>query len=205
MNYEGLNLKAAESQGNVYQVMKEDTYKKLIRSWHSKASEEDYFSKFVFEYLAFIAYLKTQSPYGMASDRSVIQGLKRDNDIKEEYLRMVRSEKNLNDAWAIMQEELSRQPLGNVSRDPYNAGDIAWWNCSHRELNDKTPQEKVKQTGVLHSLEDWENMVEFWYSIRNNLFHGTKDPEVERDKKLVEFGYKTLSLLMGIFVIRMET
>jgi hypothetical protein len=38
MNYEGLNLKAAKSQGNMYQAMIEDTYKKLIRSWHSKAS-----------------------------------------------------------------------------------------------------------------------------------------------------------------------
>ena len=47
-------------------------------------------------------------------------------------------------------------------------------------------------------------MVEFWYSIRNNLFHGTKDPEVERDRKLVEFGYKTLSSLMEIFVMRMR-
>ena len=35
-------------------------YKDLIKNWHSKASDEDYFSKFVFEYLAFIAHLKTQ-------------------------------------------------------------------------------------------------------------------------------------------------
>jgi hypothetical protein len=169
-----------------------------------QASEEDYFSKFVFEYLAFIAYLKTQSSYGMASDRGVIQSLKRDNEIKEEYLKLVKSEKNLNDAWVVIQEELRREPVGNVSRDPYNAEEIAWWNCSHRELSNKTPEEKVKKTGVLHSLEDWENMVEFWYSIRNNLFHGTKDPEIERDKKLVECGYKTLSPLMELFVSRMR-
>ncbi len=35
-------------------------YYNLIKGWHSKASSDDYFGKFMFEYLAFIAYLKTQ-------------------------------------------------------------------------------------------------------------------------------------------------
>ena len=179
-------------------------YKKLIKSWHLKASEEDYFSKFVFEYLAFIAYLKTESSYNKSSDRSTIQSLKRDDGIKVEYLTKVRNNGNLNSAWLTIQEELKKQPLGNVSRDPNNAEEIAWWNCSREQLRDKTQEEWNKKTGVLHSLEDWENMVEFWYSIRNNLFHGTKDPEVERDRKLVEFGYKTLSPLMEIFVMGMR-
>jgi len=37
-----------------------EKYYSLIKNWHSKASEEDYFSKFMFEYMAFIAYLRTQ-------------------------------------------------------------------------------------------------------------------------------------------------
>ena len=44
---------------------------------------------------------------------------------------------------------------------------------------------------------DWENMVEFWYTIRNNLFHGSKKLDIERDEFLVEYGYKTLSSLMN--------
>lgn len=36
------------------------SYRALIKNWHRKAGEQDYFSKYVFEYLAFIAYLKTQ-------------------------------------------------------------------------------------------------------------------------------------------------
>ncbi|MBM4305405.1 MAG: hypothetical protein FJ123_01605 [Deltaproteobacteria bacterium] len=179
-------------------------YKRLIRSWHLKASEEDYFSKFVFEYLAFIAYLKTQSPYDKSSDRSAIQSLKRDDEIKNEYLIKVENDINLNSSWLATQDELKEKPLGNVSRDPDNTEEIVWWNCSRGQLRDKTEEEWTKEAGVLHSLEDWENMVEFWYSIRNNLFHGTKDPEVKRDKKLVEFGYKTLSPLMQIFISRMR-
>lgn len=44
-------------------------YKDLIKNWHNKASDEDYFSKFVFEYLAFIASLKTQLYKTVAKDR----------------------------------------------------------------------------------------------------------------------------------------
>jgi len=178
-------------------------YKRLIKSWHLKASEEDYFSKFVFEYLAFIAFIKTQA-YNLASDRKAIQALKRDDDIRAQYLIKVRNYHNLASSWISIKSELDRTPLGNASRDPNNTHEIAWWNCSHEQLQDKTPEEQNKGTGVLHSLEDWENMVEFWYSIRNNLFHGTKDPEVQRDKTLVECGYKTINPLMEIFLMRMR-
>ena len=51
--------------------------------------------------------------------------------------------------------------------------------------------------GVIHDLKDWENMVEFWYSIRNNLFHGAKNPQDERDQFLIENGYKTLRSPFG--------
>ena len=43
-------------------------------------------------------------------------------------------------------------------------------------------------------------MVEFWYSVRCNLFHGAKYLEKARDKLLVECGYKTLKELLEIFI-----
>lgn len=43
-------------------------------------------------------------------------------------------------------------------------------------------------------------MVEFWSAIRNNLFHGTKDPQDKRDRILVENGYKTLRELVEILL-----
>jgi hypothetical protein len=43
-------------------------------------------------------------------------------------------------------------------------------------------------------------MIEFWRTVRDNLFHGSKDPESERDQLIVEHGYKTLRPLVEIFL-----
>jgi hypothetical protein len=43
-------------------------------------------------------------------------------------------------------------------------------------------------------------MIEFWYGVRNNLFHGGKNPDVKRDYFLVEHAFKTLSKFMDFKV-----
>lgn len=179
-------------------------YKSLIRNWHTRAGEEDYFSKFVFEYLAFIAYVKTQlypskDSSQTVNDRNAIQRLKRDEKIKQMYLERIQHDPGFKSAWKKIKSELDRAPLGNVSRSEH-VKEIRWWNCSYENPDKKTEGEKRKISGVLHSLNDWENMIEFWYSIRNNLFHGGKDPEKERDQLVVEFGYKTLRELVTILL-----
>lgn len=179
-------------------------YNSLIINWHARASQEDYFSKFVFEYLAFIAHVKTQlypsrDPKQTVIDRNAIQQLKRDKGKKQGYLECIKHNSELKKAWEKIKSELDVARLGNVSRSEL-VEEIKWWNCSHENLNEKTLDEQHKISGVLHSLEDWENMVEFWYSIRNNLFHGGKDPEKERDQLVVEFGYKTLRELVTMLL-----
>lgn len=154
----------------------------------------------MFEYLAFIAFVNTQLSQRSRNDRGSIQELKRNNDIKRKYLKKLNNQSNLKRSWERIKRELERAPLGNTSRHNVQTEEIKWWNCTHNELNQKTHEEKNKLTGVIHSLSDWENMVEFWYSIRNNLFHGTKDPEVRRDQMLVEYGYETLKYLVEIFL-----
>lgn len=179
-------------------------YNRLIRNWHARASEEDYFSKFVFEYLAFIAYLKTQlypsrNRNHSITDRNAIQQLKRDEGTKQRYLECIKNNPNLKKAWEKIKRELDRAPLGNVSRSE-RVEEIKWWNCSHDNPDQKTQNEQQRMSGILHSLKDWENMVEFWHSIRNNLFHGGKDPEVKRDQLAVEFSYKTLRELVTLLL-----
>jgi hypothetical protein len=71
-------------------------YKDLIMNWHQKASDEDYFSKFVFEYLAFIAHLKTQLYESTDTDRGAIQKLKQNQSLKERYLQKIQSKQVLN-------------------------------------------------------------------------------------------------------------
>ena len=176
------------------------SYKELIRRWHTKASEEDYFSKFVFEYLAFIAHLKTQRYSSSDTDRSAIQQLKADEDIEQKYIDCINSKQILKDNWQRIKDELDNIRLGNASRDLNNVEEIKWWNCSRLDLNQVTTDEKARQKGVIHSLADWGNMVEFWHSIRNNLFHGAKDPQERRDKLVVKYGYKTLKELMEILI-----
>lgn len=175
-------------------------YEALIKNWHRKAVRQtDIFSKFVFEYLAFVAILKTRLFRGM-NDRESIQHLKREDLIKDTYLDRVNSRKQLSDDWQIIIDELNRVRLGNTSRDPFEAQEIDWWNCSHDNTNQKTDEERERLTGILYGYVDWENMVEFWYSIRNNLFHGTKDPEIERNRLLIEYGYKTLRPFVKLLI-----
>ena len=51
-------------------------YRSLMKNWHEKAKDQnDYFSKYVFEYLAFIAYIKTQKFPTSLHDREAIQRL----------------------------------------------------------------------------------------------------------------------------------
>ncbi len=178
-------------------------YDKLIKNWHIKASEEDYFSKFVFEYLAFIAFLKKKKFTICKTDRDAIQRLKLDNQIKKVYLDKIPKIKELFSAWNNIITELREFRLGDASRSGDEVSEIKWWNCSHLQFYDKTDKEERKTKGVIHSLDDWENMVEFLYTIRNNLFHGSKDPEDQRDQIIVKNGYIALrelveNLLAGV-------
>lgn len=174
-------------------------YRTLIKNWHLKAMGEDYFSKYVFEYLAFIAHLKTQLYAGHdETDRRTIQRLKRDERYRNKYLNKINTTNKLQHDWIQIQTELNRARLGRTNNNMDQILEIEWWNCSHEDLNDRTLEEKNKIKGVIHSLEDWENMVEFWYTIRNNLFHGVKDPRDNRDRFLVKYAYKTLNPFITI-------
>lgn len=175
-------------------------YKDLIKNWHNKASDEDYFSKFVFEYLAFIAHLKTQLFHSDDTDRNAIQKLKQKSTIKNDYLNRIQAKSSLSGDWNRIKIELESGRLGNLSRNLTNIEEFKWWNCSHNRLEQQTEEEKSKLKGLIHSFNDWENMVEFWHSIRNNLFHGAKDPEKERDQFVVKYGYKTLKELIEMLL-----
>lgn len=177
-------------------------YDSLIVGWHEKAKHGDYFSKFIFEYLAFTAYISSHVAMDTNSGRIAIQRMKRDERLKCEYLKLVNSEveKGLSTSWNELIQELKKQPLYNSSRD-YDYPEIdAWWNQS----GDKILENDSIERGVIHSLEDWGNMVEFWYAIRNNLFHGGKNPSLKRDLFLVEHAFKTLNGFMKNRIAEMQ-
>jgi len=176
-------------------------YDQLIKNWHTKAITEDFFSGFVFEYLAFIAFLKKKL-FTEYDDRRAIQLLKQDEEIKNTYLNSIGTNQEVSGAWNKIIAELGRRRLGNVAVAGNEVQEIEWWNCNQLELNQKTHEERQKIMGVIYDLNDWGNMVEFVYSIRNNLFHGGKDPEDERDQLLVSNGLIVLRPLVDIFLAR---
>jgi hypothetical protein len=176
-------------------------YDQLIKNWHTKAADEDYFSKFVFEYLAFVAYLKRKKFTNASNDRSAIQRLKQDEVTRDQYFREIEVKPELKGAWGKIVKELKRARLGNASGSADEVQEIRWWNCSQDDFHQKTSEEHERTMGVIHGLDDWGNMVEFWYSIRNNLFHGAKNPQDNRDRLLVENGYKTLQPLVELFLL----
>lgn len=171
----------------------------IIKCWHYKAWAEDYFSKYVFEYLAFIWYIQKYR-YQKEKDRETIQSLKQDEQIKKEYLERISNNENLQNSWNKITAELNTFHLWNLRWDWKSVNEDRRWNCSYNDYNQRTEEEKRRPAWVIHGLEDWENMVEFRYTIRNTLFHWWKNANDRRDLLLVEHGYKTLSPLVEVFI-----
>lgn len=168
-------------------------YDGLIVAWHRKAMQGDYFSKYAFECIAFTAYVKSNIGMSALTDRDSIQNLKRNERLREDYLRLIERDSDLRDLWTAVIEELNVRPLHNSSRDFDNPEIDNWWNNPLSNEN----MEQTSIRGVIHSLRDWGNMVEFWYSVRNNLFHGGKEPNILRDQFLVEHAFRTLYPFMA--------
>ena len=97
----------------------------LTKKWHKKASkEDDYFSKFMSEYVAFIAFLGRQKFKDESTDRGVIQALKRDDDTKKYYLQRISKDKPLKEAWESIISKFEKQPFRHSNGSTR-------WNCSH--------------------------------------------------------------------------
>lgn len=127
------------------------SYDPLIVSWQVKAKEGDFFSRFVFEYLAFVALLQNKLFIGAGSDRRTIQALKRDRAREEAYVATIGEYEPLRRLWQDVMAELGRTPLHNSSRDLDNPEIDVWWNNTGFEpkKDDKSPQGVVGADQVL--------------------------------------------------------
>jgi hypothetical protein len=172
----------------------------LINNWHEKA-KEDYFSRYVFEYMAFEAFLKKykyseDDIYNLTSnkkERSYIQALKNDVSYVTQWSELVTSDQRLQETATDLIAFLNNEPL---------ATDSNWWGCTAYEHN-QCPQQGIR--GVIVADNDFVNVVEFWYQVRNNLFHAGKDPDSKRDEQLVALAYNTLAPFMEkVLIAEME-
>lgn len=178
--------------------MNNDEIKELIKGWHYKAWNDDYFSKYSFQYLAFIAYVQRWK-FNESNDRYAIQALKRDEGIKNSYIWLIQENNELSNARSIIKEELDSNHLGMINENN-EVCEIKWRNCQWNNLNQKTNIEKEMESWVIHNLTDRWNMIEFRYSIRNTLFHWWKNANDRRDKLLVKYWFKTLRPLVDLFL-----
>ncbi len=162
----------------------------LIRSWHEKA-KEDYFSSYIFEYLAFEAFLK-KFKYSESEIRQAAGNKK-----ERSYIQHFKNEPNYNKVWVQLlseNEELLRNTESlrdYLQMEPLLANN--WWACSaYTYANCSVPA----NLGMISDVNNLGEIIEFWYYVRNNLFHATKDPNDERDERLVTYAYQTLSVFM---------
>lgn len=154
---------------------KEPNYDQLIMTWFKKATEEDYFSKFIYLYLSFDALLRKRYFVNSTQDREAIESLKKATKIKEMYFEDIKKNRELEATFEKLINVLKKESLKNISR---NNGEV----------------KEIK----IESKEDWNNLIEFIYIVRNNLFHGEKNPESLRDFDMVFYAYK---LLMPLVII----
>jgi hypothetical protein len=149
----------------------------ILQCWHEKAKEQkqDPYASFVLEYLSFIFYLKKIKKLPGEDATAVIE-LKNDKKLREEYLKLIKEDKELQNTWQELIKKLEEKPL-----KIYIHGNKGL---------------KIK------SIEDWENMLDFWRIIRNHLFHAEKDSSENRDVMLVSYAYKTLSPLMDVILLK---
>lgn len=158
----------------------EPDYDALIFSWYKKAIGEDYFSKFVFMYLAFISFLRKKKFPQYNKDRQAIDALKKDGEVKNNFYEWyVKVDRQMQVRIEGLIKELKKLPL----------------------KNETDGQEKLV---VINSIDDWDNIIEFIYIIRNNLFHGEKSPDSFRDYVMVQYAYELINPIVSIFIRELD-
>lgn len=60
-------------------------------------------------------------------------------------------------------------------------------------------------SGVIEDDEDWPNLIEFWYTIRCSLFHGSTAMPTDVWQRAVTLAYQSLSIFMQEIIGRIST
>lgn len=173
-----------------------DAYLRKAVVWHKRANDEedpcvanDPFITFSLEFIAFDSLLKwlnenfehydTRGTGG--NQRKLIQKLKQDKNVEGRFL------KTLKNAEKVKIEEIKAN-LEKINKNPVKdlgGPSTLYWDCDKNNWKDCRNRDRIRD-GTLRGIKDYINVVELIYRIRNNLFHGGKAPDIERDEFLVE-------------------
>lgn len=140
-----------------------ESIKNLISWWGLKGCREsDPFIKFFFFYICFDAWVTAES--GQDS-----------HPRKAKWL--LRSDNCLKDRWSEIQSSETKSWLANLK------------NLS--PIEDMRPNHQGGEV-CLNDIENLQEVVEFIYQIRCNLFHGAKNPMDNKDQTLVDLSGRLL-------------
>lgn len=156
--------------------MKNDT-KELIFKWYSR-SQLDYFDQYINLFIAYNAWFKKVTD--TTNDREAITSLKTRNGIWDQYINNE----------TMLRLRLFMQQIVDVT--------------SKKPLENLTRSEDLHWDGVVVDINDWKSLIEFWYRVRCNLFHGSKSPEDAREAAIVKLAYLSLNEFMTEIVNRMK-
>jgi hypothetical protein len=150
--------------------------KDLVLKWYYRG-QLDYFDIYINLFISYNAWFKKVTE--LSEDRAAIERLKTRTGIWDEYLAG-NAMHGLDEPFAEIAAITQAEPLKNLT-----GGNRHW-------------------DGIVKNDSDWQGLIEYWYRIRCNLFHGTKSPEDDREVKLVKLAHESLNVFMSEIVSRME-
>jgi hypothetical protein len=113
-------------------------YRDLIGQWFSRSkSETDIFTRFIFLYISFIAFLTQEQVESGRSDRNIIDSLKNSEDAKNYYMYLIQNNSELRATTQRLISELGEHPIINVTR--FNR---PYWKDRDGVIQDETDWEK---------------------------------------------------------------
>ena len=155
----------------------EDRQKDIVLRWYDRA-QLNYIDLYVNLFISYNAWFKKAT--SKSRDRDAINELKKRFIIWDEYASGTKMN-NLVPIAKKVSELTTVQPLTNLT------GSDRYWD------------------GVVKDEWDWKSLIEYWYRVRCNLFHGSKSPDDYRDQELIKLAYESLNIFMTEIVGRMET
>ena len=148
----------------------------IIRTWYERAqSAEDRFDKFIYLWIAFDAFATNYSEKEWP--KQVRKNIEKDSLLTNCY---VSSMKN-NDFSREIRELQKLCPV---------------YDTRKKFLNDP------KYSVTISDPNNFKEVINVLYKIRNNLFHGGKSPNEERDKKLVSLAFNILSKISTLIFFK---
>lgn len=148
-----------------------------IGAWYTK-SQPDYTQLYINLYIAYAMWFGRVTR--TEQDAEAIVCLKKRRAIWDEYLR--------GQTMTAMQGIIER----------------VYDHVTAIRTNDLTLDDINISKIVMTSSQDWKGLIDYWYAVRCDIFHGNHISRSPNGQKTIELAYRSLSIYMAEIVKRME-